>query len=142
MLTVEKTLLLKNAELFQEIADESLASIAALLEEQSVEAGTTLFDKGEPGHALYVIAEGSVKVHDGNHELAVLHENDFFGELSLLDAEPRSASITTLSDCLLLRLEQAVFYEAVALYPDVLKGIVRTLCRRLRRMDAKLTGNS
>lgn len=140
MLTVEKTLLLKNADLFQDIADESLASIAQLLEEQSVEASITLFKKGETGHALYIIAEGSVKVHDGDHELAELHAHDFFGELSLLDAEPRSASVTTLSECLLLRLEQTVFYEAVALYPDVLKGVVRTLCRRLRLMDAKLAG--
>jgi CRP-like cAMP-binding protein len=64
-----------------------------------------------------------------------LNENEIFGELSLLDSDTRSASITALSDCILLKIEQEAFYDVVAVNTDILKGIMRTLCRRLREQD-------
>jgi len=53
----------------------------------------------------------------------------------LLDSESRSASATTLSDCIFLEIEQEAFYDVMATNPDILKGILRTLCRRLREQD-------
>jgi len=64
-----------------------------------------------------------------------LTENEIFGELSLLDSEARSASATTTSDCILLKIEQEHFYDVIATNTDILKGIMRTLCRRLREQD-------
>ena len=62
-------------------------------------------------------------------------ENEIFGELSLLDSESRSASATTVTDCTLLKIEQEPFYDVVATNTDILKGIMRTLCKRLREQD-------
>jgi len=84
---------------------------------------------------MYFIHSGQVSIHDGEHQLAVLSENEIFGELSLLDSESRSASATAQSDCILLKIEQELFYDVVATNSDILKGIMRTLCKRLREQD-------
>ena len=84
---------------------------------------------------MYFIYSGQVSIHDGQHQLAVLAENEIFGELSLLDAESRSASATTINDCILLKIEQEPFYDVIATSTEILKGIMRTLCRRLREQD-------
>ena len=55
-----------------------------------------------------------------------------FWRTLLLDSESRSASVTTLSDCIFLKIEQEAFYDVVAVNTDILKGIMRTICRRLR----------
>ena len=96
-----------------------------------------LFEKGDIGQALYIIYQGSVRIHDGDHTLATLGENEFFGELSLLDSEPRSATVTTMEECGLLKLSQEPFFEVMFRSGHVLKGIIKTLCRRLRLQDEK-----
>ena len=91
---------------------------------------TTLFSqqfikhKVVSGESVYSIAK--------KHKVT---ENEIFGELSLLDSDTRSASATTLSDCTLLKIEQEAFYDLVATNTDILKGIMRTLCKRLREQD-------
>ncbi len=69
-----------------------LAGIAALLTDRRVEPGERIFEKGDLGDCLYIIEAGRVRVHDGDRILGHLEKHQFFGELSLLDAEPRSAS--------------------------------------------------
>jgi CRP-like cAMP-binding protein len=76
-----------------------------------------------------------VSIHDGEHQLAVLSENEIFGELSVLDSDTRSASATTLTECIFLKIEQEDFYDVIATSTDILKGIMKTLCRRLREQD-------
>ena len=89
-------------------------------------------EKGEIGTCMYIIYEGSVRIHDGKYTLAELKTRDFFGELSLLDAEPRSASVTALEEGFLLRLDQHAFYEIMADHIEVTREIMKILCRRLR----------
>ena len=84
---------------------------------------------------MYFIYSGKVSIHDGEHQLATLSDNEIFGELSLLDSETRSASVTTLTDCIFLKVEQDAFYDVLAINTDILKGIMRTLCKRLREQD-------
>jgi CRP/FNR family cyclic AMP-dependent transcriptional regulator len=81
---------------------------------------------------MFIIYSGSVRVHDGEHTLAELKTRDFFGELSLLDTEPRSASVTAIEDTFLLRLDQHAFYEIMADRIEVTREIMKILCRRLR----------
>jgi CRP-like cAMP-binding protein len=66
-----------------------------------------------------------------------LGENEIVGELSVLDSESRSASATTQEECLLLKLEQEAFYEILMTNADILKGILKTLCKRLRVINKK-----
>jgi CRP-like cAMP-binding protein len=135
MLIVEKVLLLKNSDIFKSCKEVDLIDIASICTESHINKGVTLFKKGDPGNCMYFIHSGKVSIHDEGHEIAVLSENEIFGELSLLDSEPRSASTTALTDCILLKIEQELFYDVIATNPDILKGIMRTLCRRLREQD-------
>jgi CRP/FNR family transcriptional regulator, cyclic AMP receptor protein len=135
MIIIEKVLLLKNSEIFQNCKEPDLIEIASICTESSIDKNTTIFEKGDYGNCMYFIYSGKVSIHEGQHQLATLSENEIFGELSLLDSEARSASATTLTDCVLLKIEQEDFYDLIATNTDVLKGIMRTLCRRLREQD-------
>lgn len=135
MLLIEKILLLKNSDIFQYCRESDLMEIATICNEEQIEQGITIFKKGDPGNCMYFIYSGSVSIHDEEHRLATLTDNEIFGELSLLDTESRSASATTLSDCILLKVEQEAFYDVMATNADILKGIMRNLCKRLRAQD-------
>ncbi len=137
MLLIEKVLILKSSEIFQNTAETELVELAGILEEVYLEPNVVLFSKGDPGNCMYFIFNGTIKIHDGEHTLAVLGENEIVGELSVLDSESRSASVTTLEECLLLKLEQEAFYEILMSNADILKGILRTLCKRLRVINKK-----
>jgi CRP-like cAMP-binding protein len=135
MLLIEKILLLKNSDIFKTCREVDLIDIASICTEKSFDANVTIFKKGDHGNCMYFIHSGQVSIHDEGHQLAILSDNEIFGELSLLDSEPRSASATTVSDCILLKIEQELFYDVIATNTDILKGIMRTLCRRLREQD-------
>jgi CRP-like cAMP-binding protein len=135
MLIIEKILLLKNSDIFKRCSEVDLIDIASICQESHIDKGVTLFKKGDTGNCMYFIYSGQVSIHEGEHQLAVLAENEIFGELSLLDAESRSASATTLTDCILLKIEQEPFYDVIATSTEILKGIMRTLCKRLREQD-------
>lgn len=135
MLLIEKVLLLRNSSIFQNCKETDLVELAAICHEETAEAGINLFRKGDEGNCVYFINKGKVSIHDGEHQLAELSDNELFGELSLLDAETRSASASTLTECSLLKIEQEDFYDVIATNTDILKGIMKTLCRRLREQD-------
>ena len=135
MILIEKVLLLKNSQIFQNCNEPDLLEVAAICEEKEEEKGVTLFSKGETGNCMYFIYKGKIAIHDEGHRLAELSENEIFGELSLLDSESRSASATTLTDCILLKIDQEAFYDVLASNTEILKGIMSNLCRRLREQD-------
>lgn len=138
MLLIEKVLTLRSSEIFHNTSEFDLVELAGVLEELYLDAEEDLFRKGDIGECMYFIYKGSIRIHDENLTLAVLDENDIVGELSILDAETRSASATTLTETILLKLEQEPFYDIMMANAEVLKGILKTLGRRLRNMDAKL----
>ena len=133
MLTVnDKMKILRSASFFIETPDDVLSEAVSLLEQVEVPAGETIFNKGEPGTCMYLIVEGRVRVHDGDLTLNHLGRNDVFGEMAVLDAEPRVASVTAVEDTVLLRLDQAPFYDFMANRVEVSYGIIRVLCQYLR----------
>ena len=137
MLLIEKVLILKSSSIFQDTAENELVDLAEVLKEEYYDPGVTIFSKGESGSCMYFIYKGKMRIHDGEHILAVLEEQDIVGELSILDAESRSASATTMEECILLKLEQEPFYEIMMNNVDVLKGILKTLSKRLRASNVK-----
>jgi AAA family ATP:ADP antiporter len=130
--TIEKVLILKHVDVFQQTPDDVLADIAALLEEIEVAAGETIFHKGDLGDSLYIIITGKLRVDNGDRLLNYLDESDVFGEMALLDAEPRVASVTAVEPTHLLRLDQEPFYELIADRPEVAIGLIHVLTRHLR----------
>ena len=129
--------LLKKTAIFRHTTEVDLTDVAHILKKVTLKAGEQLFAKGDIGDCMYIIENGSMRIHDGAYTFAILGENEVFGELSLLDSETRSASATCGEDCILFKLEQAPFYEILSKDQEVLKGILQMLCRRIRALDEK-----
>lgn len=130
--TIEKVLFLKTVSIFGRTPEDVLVDVAALLEEVDAPADEVIFRKGDPGDSLYIIVGGKVRVDDGEQLLNYLGERDLFGEMALLDVEPRSASVTTVEPTQLLRLDQAPFYELLDDRPEIGAGLIRVLSQHLR----------
>jgi ATP/ADP translocase/HEAT repeat protein len=130
--TVEKVIILKGASIFAETPDAILAEVAQALEEIEIEGGEIIFEKGDSGDSMYILASGKVRVHDGAHTLNTLVSGDVFGEMALLDPEPRVASVTAEEYSQLLRLDQDSFYDLMADQIEVAHGIIKVLSNRLR----------
>jgi len=139
LLTIEKVMALKTTEIFHETADDILVDVAHILKVVSFQKDQIIVKKNEIGTCMFIIYAGAVKVHDGDLTFATLKSPDFFGELSLLDTEPRSASVTALEDSLLLRIDQHAFYEIMADRSEVIREMMRILCRRLRKQNQEVT---
>lgn len=143
LLLVEKVLILKSLTIFKDTPENILADLAPLMQEEDFEQGTLLFKEGEIGDCMFIIQSGEVMIHKGQTTLAILREKEVFGELSLLDAETRSASATSNSDCTLFRIDQEPFYELIESRPEVARGFIKMLCKRLRAQNEKsVTMNS
>ena len=130
--TVEKVLFLKSFDLFRALPGEELAQIAEIAEEQPFAFGDQVFTEGEPGDALYLVVEGTVKVHQGGKQLAQLGPRDVFGEMAVLDSEPRSATVTALKDSVLLKIARDDFRDILQERPEIGMGVIKVLSRRLR----------
>ena len=137
LLLIEKVLVLKSLNLFKETPENILADLAPLMKEMQYEQGTEIFKEGETGDCMYIIQQGNIKIHKGKTTLAILKEKEVFGELSLLDADTRSASATADTDCILYKIDQEPFYELMDERPEVAKGFIKILCQRLRTMNEK-----
>lgn len=137
LLTIERVIKLKAVDIFSQTPEEDLVEVASIVEEVKVEKGENVIRKGEIGRSMYIIVKGEMRVHDEGKKLADLKENAVFGELAALDPEPRTATITALQDTELFRLEEGPLYDLMAEHVEVVRGIIRVLCRRMRSMISK-----
>lgn len=127
-----KISILRSVNLFIETPDDILAEVANLLEEVNLGADTTIFEQGDYGDAMYIIIEGSARVHSGGRTLITLEKHGVFGEMAVLDPEPRSAAVTALTAVHLLKLAREPFYRLISSRMEVASGIIHILCERLR----------
>lgn len=130
--TVEKVLFLKSIDLFSQIPGEDLAQVALISTEEARDPGEEIFAEGEAGDALYLVLDGRVRVHRQDRVIAELGERECFGEMALLDAAPRSATVTALVDTNLLKISREDFQEILNEKPEIAAGIIKVLTRRLR----------
>lgn len=137
LLLIEKVLLLKSLSIFSDTPETILAEIAYLMIDVNLKGGDQVVKEGEIGNCMYIISEGSVNVYKGSQLIARLGRKDFFGELSLLDTESRSATVTADGDCFLFRIDQEPFYDLIESRPEVVRGVIRILCQRLRASNQK-----
>jgi CRP-like cAMP-binding protein len=134
LLTIERVIILKSIGIFSEVPEEDLVEVASIVEEIEVQKGKEIIQKGDIGTSMYIIVKGRARVHDGDATIAELPERTVFGELAALDPEPRSASVSALEDCELFKLEEGPLYDLMAEHVEVVRGIIRVLCRRMRNM--------
>ncbi|MEO8197575.1 MAG: cyclic nucleotide-binding domain-containing protein [Thermoanaerobaculia bacterium] len=138
--------------LFQEqgLSSKELTTLATFSKELRFESGAALFAEGDEGHEMYVVLEGKVLISKyipgaGEEALAILERGDFFGEMSLIDGDPRSADARAHGGVLtVLALDQATIQEMLVLDPqaslDFLKLLCRLVAKRLREIDEKVIG--
>lgn len=130
-----KTQLLRNVSLFSACSTKELARIAALADEADVEPGRVLTREGTPGGEFFVIAEGQATASLRKKKLATLGPGSFFGEMSLLDHGPRSATVTADTAMHLLVVDPRSFASLIDDVPSVARKIMRTLAERLRNSE-------
>ena len=128
---------LRAIPLFTHVKREDLVRIADLLIERRFPKHKTIVEEGLPGDYMYVLRKGRVQVSklsdDGREKiLQFLESGDFFGEMSLLDDAPRSASVRALTDTQVWALSRADFLALLRRTPDVAMSVVQELARRLR----------
>jgi CRP-like cAMP-binding protein len=138
---------LRTIPLFSSVSDEDLESIASLLIERRFPKHKTVVEEGLPGDYMYVIREGRVKVTklsgDGREKiLELLEEGSFFGEMSLLDSAPRSASVKALTDVRILALARNDFLNVLRRSPDLALAVIQELTQRLRQQDEQASSLS
>jgi len=130
--TAEMITILRSVSFFVETPDDILIQVAGLLQEVVFGMDETIFEQGDYGDALYIIVAGRVRVHSGGRTLAIMEPRSIFGEMAVLDPEPRSASVTAIEVTRLLRLARDPFYQLMAERREVAAGITHILCQMLR----------
>jgi CRP/FNR family transcriptional regulator, cyclic AMP receptor protein len=128
--------LLASVPMFETLSKAHLGRLAALAEEAGYNAGRVIVKKDDPGRAFYVIVEGTAKVVKGKivtaRGEATLGPGDFFGELSLLDGEPRSATVVAASALTVVRIERTPFRRLLREEPDLAIKLLEGMARRTR----------
>jgi CRP/FNR family cyclic AMP-dependent transcriptional regulator len=124
--------------LFADLSSDELDELSSHLRRQRYARGHPIFFRGDPGTSLYLIEDGRVKITltsaDGREAiLSLLGPDSFFGELALLDGEPRSADAVALEACSLLVLERDDFSRFLAARPEVTTRLLAVVSRRLRQ---------
>jgi CRP/FNR family transcriptional regulator, cyclic AMP receptor protein len=137
--------LLRQVTIFRDLPSEVLADLATRVHPRSVEAGSVIVSAEEPGDSLFVIGRGKVKVvlyGETGREiiLSILRGGDFFGEMSLLDRQPRSANVVAVEDADLLSLDRDAFEKHLSAHPSTALAILAEMSRRLRHAD-EVIGN-
>ncbi|MBL8515475.1 MAG: Crp/Fnr family transcriptional regulator [Betaproteobacteria bacterium] len=136
--------MLKNIPLFQGLSDDDLKLVTDMTIEKQVPKNSVVITEGEVGDSLYAIMSGRVKVFIGDEEgreiiLKMLGPGDVFGEMSLIDRQPRSASVSTLEPCVFKVLSHSSFEICLDRAPRIAIGVMNALAKRLRDADRKIT---
>ena len=136
---------LATVPLLSRIDPAELQRLAELTREKQYPKGSVILFESDPGDSLFIVREGRVKVvlvgEDGREViLGVLGVGEHFGELSLIDNQPRSAHVIAMEDSLLLVLRQEDFRRRVDVQPQIAWALLVELSRRLRRADNKIGG--
>jgi CRP-like cAMP-binding protein len=131
---------LGRSPLFAALEPAAQQELRAQMAEVHLPRGQSLFDEGDPGDRLYVVTEGKVKLGrtagDGRENLlAVMGPGEMFGELSLFDPGPRTATATAVTDTTLIGLGNADLQPWLAQHPEVANKLLAALARRLRRTN-------
>ena len=140
LLTVERVALLRRVALFGETPDRALAGVAQVLTEVELPAGAMVMEEGAVEDWLFVVVDGELEVVREDRHVR-LGPGDVVGELAVLDPMPRSATVRAVTDCLLFRLDKAAFDEALDSRPEVARGVIRELVRRLRQPRERPTSS-
>jgi CRP-like cAMP-binding protein len=133
--------------LFSQLTDDELGEILAISQIYKAPKGVMLLEEGQPGHGMYVVIQGMLtcrlQLFQGDDvHLANLYKGDVVGEMTLIDGQLTSATVTTISDCILYHIDKIKFDELRHnMRPSafkVLRALAPTLCVRLRAINSRI----
>jgi hypothetical protein len=131
----ERMRFLKGVPLFSELAAEDVRELAQAVATIAVPAGDVVFRKGDVGEHLFVVQSGTLQAKIGAAVIETFHPHDFFGELAVVDREPRSADVIAVTDSTLLQLSREALETAMAKRPQIIEQLLLVMVRRVRAMN-------
>ncbi len=139
----DRTMAIKAVPFFTQLSDRELDVIRAVASEKTYPKNAVVLTEGEMGDSLYMIQSGKVKVFIGDEEgreiiLKILGPGAFFGEMSMIDKQPRSASVTTIEGSTFQVLTHAAFEKCVEQEPRIGNMVMQILAQRVREADRKI----
>jgi CRP-like cAMP-binding protein len=134
----EKRAKLETVPLFRDCSSEVLDRLAGATAEITFSAEAPIVQQGQVGNGLYIVASGAVSIVAGSEELARLGPGDFFGELSVIDQQPRTATAYAVGDTTCLALASWDLMSVLEEEPQLARNMLKELARRLRATDAQL----
>ncbi len=131
---VQKVFLLEGVRIFEKCSVDDLTALASIAEERRFPAGTVIYRENDPGDALFVLVEGHVLAEKEGRTILEVREKEAFGDVSLLDGEPRPASARALEDSRALVIDRQDFLDLLSDRPELLKGLFAVLTRQMRQV--------
>ncbi len=128
---------LAQVPLFSTCSRKDLQKLGKASDEIEVKQGKVLVEEGKPGHEFFLIEDGTAEVRRNNRKVATLGRGQFFGELSLLDRGPRSATVIANTDMTLVVLGQREFLGVIDEVPAMAHKLLAALAGRLREADSR-----
>jgi uncharacterized membrane protein len=140
----DHTQLLRTIPMFEELSAEDLEQLASSVTERRFRAGETIFNQGDPGNEMFVVAEGHVNIHlpgEASRRISLkdVARGEYFGELALFDEQPRSASALATTNAKLLVLSRETLSQYLEKRPRAAMAILHTMSERLRQTNAMLS---
>ena len=129
----EKVELLRRIPLFAACTRRELIEVALVADEREAGADEVLMEQGQPGREFFVLIDGTVVVRRHGRKLANLGPGDWFGEIALLTFKPRSATVTAISPCRLLVIQDRSFRRVVEASPRIALRVLGSVSQRLER---------
>lgn len=129
--------LLASVSLFQKLDKKQIRQLAQLVREQRFDPGQAIVEEGRPGLGLYILAEGEAEVVRGNMIIGHLGPGRFFGEMSLLDDLPRTATVRALTAVRCLSLTKWEFLGELEAHPQMALPLLPMLSRRARAAEER-----
>ncbi|MDB4956410.1 MAG: hypothetical protein JWO36_3979 [Myxococcales bacterium] len=145
---IEKMMLIRQVPIFAELDADDLEELAAIVEERRIDAGRDLFREGDVGDAVYLIVKGTVRVFVGGTDhrpektLSEQGAGACIGEMAVLDAAPRSATVRAIERTRALRVPGEGFKRVMSERPEMSEAIVAELVRRMRGLMAHAGGSA
>lgn len=129
---------LARVPIFANCTPDEIAAIAGVAQESRFAPGQIIVTQGTPGQAFYLVLAGRVEIVRDGTSLGAFGPGDFFGEMSLLDSAPRSATIRAIDDTQCLMLSSWDFKSLLERHPSIAIKLLEVLSRRLRVADERL----
>ena len=133
-----KVELLEAMQTFDGCTRQQLKRLARHLEEVRVPSGEQVVTEGSPGYHAFVLAEGLAHASIAGERIGTIQPGSFFGEIALLDGEPRTATVTTALPSRLLVFDRSAFDVLIRTAPTVASRVIREMAARLRHADEQL----